>query len=124
MDNLLTGDVANIEHLFGRNFVFVKHNVSDYIHVSGPPDVVRQVPPVLHRPVPEPFLDQFYRHRPPLQGLPIMGIAQRHPVQPLTGPPLALHSVAVRLHASLHFIPPLGSFEILANPSAAPLPHP
>jgi dTDP-glucose 4,6-dehydratase len=40
MDNLLTGDVANIEHLFGREFVFVKHNVSDYIHVSGPLDVI------------------------------------------------------------------------------------
>ena len=40
MDNLLTGDVSNIEHLFGRNFVFVKHNVSDYIHVSGPLDCI------------------------------------------------------------------------------------
>jgi dTDP-glucose 4,6-dehydratase len=40
MDNLLTGDVANIEHLFGRSFVFVKHNVSDYIHVSGPLDCI------------------------------------------------------------------------------------
>jgi len=40
MDNLLTGDVANIEHLFGREFVFVKHNVSDYIHVSGPVDYI------------------------------------------------------------------------------------
>jgi dTDP-glucose 4,6-dehydratase len=40
MDNLVTGDVLNIEHLFGRDFVFVKHNVSDYIHVSGPLDVI------------------------------------------------------------------------------------
>ncbi len=40
MDNLLTGDVANIEHLFGRDFVFVKHNVSNYIHVSGPVDLI------------------------------------------------------------------------------------
>ena len=40
MDNLLTGDMANIEHLFGRDFVFVKHNVSDYIHVSGPLDCI------------------------------------------------------------------------------------
>jgi dTDP-glucose 4,6-dehydratase len=40
MDNLLTGDVTNIEHLFGRDFVFVKHNVSDYIHVSGPLDCI------------------------------------------------------------------------------------
>jgi dTDP-glucose 4,6-dehydratase len=40
MDNLLTGDMANIEHLFGRDFVFVKHNVSNYIHVSGPVDLI------------------------------------------------------------------------------------
>jgi dTDP-glucose 4,6-dehydratase len=40
MDNLLTGDLANIEHLFGRDFVFVKHNVSNYIHVSGPLDLI------------------------------------------------------------------------------------
>jgi len=40
MDNLLTGDMANIEHLFGRDFVFVKHNVSNYIHVSGPLDLI------------------------------------------------------------------------------------
>jgi dTDP-glucose 4,6-dehydratase len=40
MDNLVTGDVSNIERLFGREFVFVKHNVSDYIHVSGPLDVI------------------------------------------------------------------------------------
>ncbi|HEX6737334.1 MAG TPA: UDP-glucuronic acid decarboxylase family protein [Vicinamibacteria bacterium] len=35
MDNLLTGDLSNIEHLFGRDFTFVKHNVSSYIHVTG-----------------------------------------------------------------------------------------
>jgi dTDP-glucose 4,6-dehydratase len=40
MDNLLTGDVANVEHLFGRDFEFVKHNVSNFIHVSGPLDYV------------------------------------------------------------------------------------
>jgi dTDP-glucose 4,6-dehydratase len=40
MDNLLTGDVSNIESLFGREFVFVRHNVSDYIHVSGPLDFI------------------------------------------------------------------------------------
>jgi dTDP-glucose 4,6-dehydratase len=38
MDNLLTGDLSNIEHLFGRDFTFVKHNVTSYIHVSGPLD--------------------------------------------------------------------------------------
>jgi dTDP-glucose 4,6-dehydratase len=38
MDNLLTGDLANIEHLFGRDFTFVKHNVTSYVHVTGPLD--------------------------------------------------------------------------------------
>jgi len=38
MDNLLTGDVANIEHLTGRDFVFVKHNVTNYVALEGPLD--------------------------------------------------------------------------------------
>ena len=38
MDNLLTGDVANIAHLTGRDFVFVKHDVTNYIAVDGPID--------------------------------------------------------------------------------------
>jgi dTDP-glucose 4,6-dehydratase len=38
MDNLLTGDVSNIEHLSGRDFVFVKHDVTNYIHLEGPLD--------------------------------------------------------------------------------------
>ena len=40
IDNLLTGDLANIAHLTGRDFVFVKHNVTNYIHVDGPVDWV------------------------------------------------------------------------------------
>jgi dTDP-glucose 4,6-dehydratase len=40
IDNLLTGDLANISHLTGRDFVFVKHDVTNYIHVDGPVDVV------------------------------------------------------------------------------------
>ena len=38
MDNLLTGDVANIEHLSVRDFVFIKHDVTNYIHLEGPVD--------------------------------------------------------------------------------------
>jgi dTDP-glucose 4,6-dehydratase len=38
MDNLLTGDVANIEHLSGRDFVLVKHDVTNYINIEGPVD--------------------------------------------------------------------------------------
>lgn len=41
MDNLLTGDAANIAHLFGRDdFRFVKHDVTNYIYVDGPLDAV------------------------------------------------------------------------------------
>src|SRR5215470_4292695 len=40
MDNLLTGDVANIEHLSGRDFVFIKHDVTNYIYLSGPIDYI------------------------------------------------------------------------------------
>ena len=40
MDNLITGDVANIEHLTGRDFVLVKHNVTHYIAVEGPLDYI------------------------------------------------------------------------------------
>lgn len=36
MDNLLTGDIANIEHLMGHeDFEFHHHDVSKYVHVSG-----------------------------------------------------------------------------------------
>ncbi len=41
MDNLLTGRLDNIEHLFANeHFTFVKQDVSNYIHVPGKLDVV------------------------------------------------------------------------------------
>lgn len=41
MDNLITGSIKNIQHLFGnKNFQFVKHNVTDYIHVPGKLDAI------------------------------------------------------------------------------------
>jgi dTDP-glucose 4,6-dehydratase len=40
MDNLITGDVANIQHLTGRDFVFIKHNVTNYINLEGPLDLI------------------------------------------------------------------------------------
>jgi dTDP-glucose 4,6-dehydratase len=36
IDNLLTGDTANIAHLANRDFVFIKHDVTNYIYVEGP----------------------------------------------------------------------------------------
>ncbi len=41
IDNLLTGDMRNIEHLFGnRNFQFIRHDVTNFIHVPGKVDAV------------------------------------------------------------------------------------
>jgi len=40
IDNLLTGDIANISHLVNRNFTFIKHDVTNYIYVDGPVDFV------------------------------------------------------------------------------------
>jgi dTDP-glucose 4,6-dehydratase len=36
VDNLITGDEANITHLRGRDFEFTKQNVSEHIDVGGP----------------------------------------------------------------------------------------
>jgi dTDP-glucose 4,6-dehydratase len=41
MDNLITGNTANIEHLAGRErFLFIKHDVTNYIYIEGPLDAV------------------------------------------------------------------------------------
>jgi len=41
MDNLITGTTANIEHLAGHErFLFIKHDVTNYIYVEGPLDAV------------------------------------------------------------------------------------
>jgi len=41
MDNLITGKTANIEQLTGRDdFLFIKHDVTNYIYVEGPLDAV------------------------------------------------------------------------------------
>jgi len=41
MDNLITGNVANIEHLAGnQSFQFIKHDVTEYIYVAGDVDFV------------------------------------------------------------------------------------
>jgi dTDP-glucose 4,6-dehydratase len=40
IDNLLTGDTANIAHLANRDFLFIKHDVTNYIYIDGPIDYV------------------------------------------------------------------------------------
>lgn len=41
LDNLITGTTKNIEHLAGNEeFSFIKHDVTEYIYVSGPVDAV------------------------------------------------------------------------------------
>ena len=40
MDNLITGDVANIAHIRNAKFLFIKHDVTNYIYVDGPVDAI------------------------------------------------------------------------------------
>ncbi len=41
IDNLLTGNLKNIEHLFGRDdFIFLQHDVTNYIYVPGKVDYI------------------------------------------------------------------------------------
>ena len=40
IDNLLTGDIDNIAHLSGRDFLFIKHDVTNYITLDRPVDFV------------------------------------------------------------------------------------
>jgi len=41
IDNLITGDIENISHLFGNdNFTFIKHDVTNFIHVPGKVDYI------------------------------------------------------------------------------------
>jgi dTDP-glucose 4,6-dehydratase len=40
LDNLLTGDIANIAHLRSLDFTFIKHDVTRHISVDGPVDFV------------------------------------------------------------------------------------
>jgi dTDP-glucose 4,6-dehydratase len=41
MDNLITGNMKNIEHLIGKpNFTFYHHDVSNYVHIPGKLDYI------------------------------------------------------------------------------------
>ena len=41
MDNLLTGSIDNVQHLLGNDsFTFVRYDVTNFVHVSGPLDGV------------------------------------------------------------------------------------
>src|SRR5437764_4186943 len=41
VDNLITGDLRNIEELFGHSlFSYIRQDVSNYVHVAGPVDAV------------------------------------------------------------------------------------
>mgnify|MGYP006288821201 FL=1 len=41
MDNLITGSAENISHLIGnKNFKFIKHDVTNFIHVKGELDLI------------------------------------------------------------------------------------
>jgi len=41
MDNLITGDLKNVEHLFSKkNFIFYEHDVSNFVYVPGSLDYI------------------------------------------------------------------------------------
>src|SRR3954466_2212754 len=40
IDNLVTGDTDNIADLVNRDFLFIKHDVTNYIYIDGPVDFV------------------------------------------------------------------------------------
>ena len=40
MDNLLTGDVSNIDHIREKNFLFIHHDVTNYIYLEGAVDYI------------------------------------------------------------------------------------
>src|SRR5512143_605956 len=41
IDNLITGNIKNIAHLFGNeHFSFIKHDVTEYMYIDGPVDYV------------------------------------------------------------------------------------
>lgn len=41
IDNLLTGNIKNIEHLFGNSdFLFLQHDITNFIHVPGKVDYI------------------------------------------------------------------------------------
>lgn len=61
IDNLSTGDAANIARLADRNFQFIRHDVSNYIRVDGP------VQAVLHWASPASPIDYLERPIPTLK---------------------------------------------------------
>ena len=40
MDNLLTGDISNIAHIRKENFLFIHHDVTNYIYIEGNVDYI------------------------------------------------------------------------------------
>ncbi|RME51672.1 MAG: SDR family oxidoreductase [Deltaproteobacteria bacterium] len=40
MDNLLTGDIANIAHIHDDRFLFIKQDVTNYLYIDGPLDYI------------------------------------------------------------------------------------
>ncbi len=40
MDNLITGDIANIAHIRHERFTFIKHDVTNYIYIDGDLDAI------------------------------------------------------------------------------------
>jgi len=40
MDNLVTGDASNLAHIANDNLLFIKHDITNYVHVEGELDYI------------------------------------------------------------------------------------
>ena len=40
MDNLITGSLKNIKHIKSDRFIFIEHNVTNFIDIDGPLDYI------------------------------------------------------------------------------------
>jgi len=40
MDNLVTGDASNLAHLTSDNLLFIKHDITNYVHIEGKLDYI------------------------------------------------------------------------------------
>lgn len=101
MDNLITGDLRNIEHLFGlERFEFLNHDVSQFVHVPGPVD----------------FILHFASPASPADYL-------RMPIQTLKASSLGTHNLLGLARAKAARILIASTSEVYGDPTVSPQPE-
>lgn len=98
MDNLITGDLRNIEHLFGlERFEFLNHDVSQFVHVPGAVD----------------FILHFASPASPVDYL-------RMPIQTLKASSLGTHNLLGLARVKRSRILTASTSEVYGNPTISP----